>query len=389
MNQNGKNRAVALLRRQNYSRVALARELGVGKSALTKVTKALQEDGLIDEYSQAETNADGKMGRPESFLFLKSHCYYSVCINVSTEGIVAQLIDLSGITHQRYKEPWSTGVEEKAVFYSTLLVAILCNVTHRLCSKQNIQVSELKSVCIATQGKIAQNTGVIHHSQLLKEHDVNFSALMNEKLGVPVSLYNIAYCSSFHLARQGTGDDSFVAILMGYGLGVGVSVQGSVFLGPDGIPPEISHLTYDRNGRNCYCGSKGCAERYLSYNAIFEDYKNETGEELSGNSPVEKLKSLGVLLAEDDRVAHSIIRTTGHVLGFLIAQLVNLFDIRKIYLNGETAALHVHLTQYVEEYFKINNNYQLNNPGVDITYEADDFVSNKGLLELTNCSYQL
>ncbi len=385
-----KNKVVTLLRKQPYSRVALARETGLVKSALTKVTKSLFEKGLLEEFSKNESkqSANAKGGRPELLLRVKSNCYFSVGIKLSTVGISAYLIDISGHIHKEITNEWTPDLINKGSFTGLELTEYLIQVITSLCVEADISPQSLKTICIATQGKIAQDTGTILQSQLLSEQNVNLAQLIQDRVNVPVCLYNIAYCSSYYLSTY-RSKPNFIALLLGYGLGVGVCINNQVFLGPDGIAPEVSHLTYDREGRQCYCGAKGCAEKYVTYNAIFDTIEKNSNIKLLGDTPVEKLQYIRELLDIQNDASHDTIVEVGNVLGHIITQLISLFDVRTIYLNGETLILFEAIKKQIERFIIENNNYQLKGSAIDIIYEPDNDISTKGLLELTNQSYEL
>lgn len=319
---------------------------------------------------------------------LKRNCYFSVSLHVSTEGVSGYLIDIAGTIHHQISQQWGIDINKKSLFSSHDLISHLSHTVRDLCQYQQINVTSLKTVCIATQGKIAQETGVILQSQLLIEQNVKFAQMLKDELNVEVFLYNIAYCSTFYLSINKT-KANFIALLLGYGFGVGICVNNQVFLGPEGIAPEVSHLTYDRDGRECYCGSNGCAERYVTYNAIFDTLSSYENIQLAGTTPLEKLTSVKTLLLNDNQIGHNTIQEVGYVLGHVITQLISLFDIRTIYLNGETAILFDDLKYYISQYISQHNSYQLDGLNFSISYESDCDISTKGLLELTNRSYNV
>ena len=75
-------------------------------------------------------------------------------------------------------------------------------------------------------------------------YDFKLAKAITEATGIEAQIYNIAYCSSFRLKQLYSERESFIAVLLGYGMGVGIVIDGRIVLGPDGTAPEISHVTY-------------------------------------------------------------------------------------------------------------------------------------------------
>ena len=385
---NGKNKVVALLRQQPYSRVALAQATGLGKPALTKVTRMLAEEGLIRENPWADTDSSDRTGRPATELALNEGHYFSAAMYVSIEGVSAYLQDISGKVHRSLNQPWQVSFKEGNLFSPFVFSAKLQALVGSLCAGHGIEVNVLKSVCIATQGKIAQHTGIIYQSQLLDEQNVPLASMLKNALGVPVNLYNIAWCSTFYFNAFNQFEDSYIALLLGYGLGTGICVDGRLIAGPDGLAPEVSHLTYDKHGPVCYCGARGCAEQYVTYNAIFEQAE-QAGITLEGATPVEKLNHISELLNTGHPAVQAIINQVGDVLGHVAVQLMALLDVRHIYLNGETAILHEYLGAVIKEALERHGSTQALASRLSITHEPDNNVATRGLLELTNRSFSV
>jgi len=77
------------------------------------------------------------------------------------------------------------------------------------------------------------------------------------------------------------GENDFIMITLGTGVGSGIVCGGNMVYGHDGFAGEIGHTIVDPNGRPCGCGRKGCLETYTSASGIV-------------NTAVELLKSRGL-----------------------------------------------------------------------------------------------
>ena len=64
---------------------------------------------------------------------------------------------------------------------------------------------------------------------------------------------------------------------MGTGVGGGIVAHGRLLRGPQSIAGEWGHQSIDPAGPACYCGQRGCVERYVSGPAVEESYRRLGG----------------------------------------------------------------------------------------------------------------
>lgn len=387
MDINGKNKVISLLRQQPRSRVELAKCTGLVKSSLTKITQQLLQDGLILEVAdsrQAVSHRQG--GRPETLLQLRPGVHHSLCFYISIEGVICFLIDQTSAVIERHELRWDRSGTERAL-PGTGLVQVIAGLARQLCQNNGVCAADLQLISIATQGKLAQHTGEVHYSQLLQERHFNLAAALTAEMGVPAKLYNIAYCSAYRLKQLHAQHPSFIAVLLGYGMGVGIAIDQQIVLGPDGTAPEISHITYSAQGPQCYCGAKGCAETYVTYQAILGEIARRKGAPLAPAAVMAQLQAVNTLLGQQDAVCEQVIRQAGQVLGHVLAQLITLFDIRTIILNGEVSIFYQVLKQEIEGYLLQHGDYRFGEGKIHILREPDNDVAFAGLIELTNDAY--
>jgi len=386
---NGKNRVVSLLRQRPRSRVELAKKTGLVKSSLTKITQQLLQEGVIEEVHGVMSPIRGRQGgRPETLLQLTSGVNHSVCFYISRENIICNLVDQTNAIVGSYRQEWDLSRPENALSAVTL-VSLIQDITAQLCADNRLKVPDLKVITVATQGKLAQATGEVHYSQLLREKHFKLAAAITAATGIEARIFNIAYCSSFRLKQLYPQHDSFIAVLLGYGLGVGIAIDNQIILGPDGTAPEISHVTYSEQGPLCYCGARGCAETYLTYQAIIGEIAKLRRQAITGDSILQQLEQINLALNRQDPGCEQVIREAGRVLGYVLTQLITIFDIKTIILNGEVSLFYPLLQEEIEAYLAKNSDYRYGEGVIQILREPDDAVAFQGLIELTNKSYQI
>ncbi|MBK9181184.1 MAG: ROK family protein [Acidimicrobiales bacterium] len=96
--------------------------------------------------------------------------------------------------------------------------------------------------------------------------DVPFTALLGQRLGVPVVTENDATCATAAEWRLGAGRgvDDLVLVTLGTGIGAGLVAGGAVQIGAHGFAGEPGHMVVQADGPPCDCGGRGHWEVFAS-----------------------------------------------------------------------------------------------------------------------------
>ena len=160
-----------------------------------------------------------------------------------------------------------------------------------------------------------------------------FRRLLQERLGIPVTLDHdakVAALGEFHFGA-GRGRDSMIYIVMGTGVGAAIIYQGQLIYGESNSAGESGHMTVDPKGHRCHCGSRGCLETYASGPALARHYAAATGEsDISGAEVTLRAR-------EGDGVALGILREAGRALGIAVASLAMSLNIELYVIGGSVA----------------------------------------------------
>ncbi len=96
-------------------------------------------------------------------------------------------------------------------------------------------------------------------------------------------LDNDANCFAQAEASLGAGKGIKVlfGVILGTGVGGGITIDGHIHRGRHRIAGEWGHSVLHPGGKPCYCGNQGCIERYLCGPALEQHYNHLTGEQKS------------------------------------------------------------------------------------------------------------
>lgn len=220
-------------------------------------------------------------------------------------------------------------------------------------------LTNLKAIGIGLPGSIDPKSGMMikGNTRVLENKPVVQDLKKNLGIETPVFLENDANCFALAEVCLGAGlqyqkdfdvrpaDQTAVGVILGTGVGGGIIVQGKVVGGRRGAGGEIGHTTLHEDGRECYCGRKGCVEQYLSGPAVEQEYFKETGK---------KLPALEAL-----QTSPRILGSYQSDLAFFLGNLTNVLDPDYFILGGGVSLqkkIYSNLSEKIKTHLFVNEN---------------------------------
>ena len=162
------------------------------------------------------------------------------------------------------------------------------------------------------------------------------------------------------LQGAGRGYNNLVLITLGTGLGSGVVNDEKVMYGTSYSAGEIGHMNMYRSGRPCKCGSSGCLGRYVSAIGMVNTFKEKLNEGRTSmiqtwtNHQEDQITALMISEAYElgDALSIEVMQETGIILGFGLANVVNMLNPELIIVGGGMAAAGDKLLNPVRETVK-------------------------------------
>jgi fructokinase len=196
-------------------------------------------------------------------------------------------------------------------------------------------MGERGTVGVGIPGMISQRTGVVKNANSTWLIGKPLGAVLEERLGRPVRLMNDANCFTLSEATDGAGAgfDCVFGVILGTGVGGGITIGRRLHVGANLIGGEWGHNPLpwphvgELPGPPCYCGRSGCIETYLSGPGMERDHREHTGQSRSTHEIVRAAS------AGDADAAATMARYHGR-LGRGLAAVVNLLDPDVIVLGG-------------------------------------------------------
>lgn len=207
---------------------------------------------------------------------------------------------------------------------------------------------KVKGIGIGCPGIINVKKGTVENPPNLPGwKKVKLGTIIQKEFGINVSIENDANAAAIGEMIFGEGKkiSSFIMVTLGTGVGGGIVFNGKIFRGEFGAAGEIGHITIDRNGPKCNCGSTGCIEAYVGNQYLRDRVRQELPDnpasviwELINNDPANVSPRIIQEAAESgDKYAVSVINNMGIQLGTALASLSNVLDISTFIIGGGVA----------------------------------------------------
>ena len=194
-----------------------------------------------------------------------------------------------------------------------------------------IKVGRQCTVGIGTPGALSSTTQTMKNSNTVCLNGEPLKQDLEDRLRREIRIENDANCFTLSEATDGAGRNYRVVfgVIMGTGVGGGIVIDKQLHSGPQHIAGEWGHNTLIPNGRDCYCGRKGCVEAYLSGSGLVKQWHEQSGdtEVLSAQEVVQRADN-------KDVICQSVMDRYYGYFGQAIASVINILDPDAIVLGG-------------------------------------------------------
>jgi predicted NBD/HSP70 family sugar kinase len=312
------------------SRIDLAKELAISPASVSSITSELIERGLIRE--DAARPADLARGRPPVALGISPGAGAVAGIKLSDHTHSAIVLDFAGQTLGQASLP-SRGQVQSLSGIADSAAAILTLAAENA----GLSPGALAAVGVGLPGVMDSETGQVLWSPIIDEPGGALGPMLSERIGRPVQIDNDANMVTLAELWFGTGRNlpDFAVVTIEYGVGMGLVLNHSLYRGAMGHGMEIGHTKVQLDGALCRCGQRGCLEAYVADYALVREASIALNWGNRTHSPSVMLETLYDQAKGGNDTARAIFDRAGRYLAVGLANIVNLFDPRRIILSGE------------------------------------------------------
>jgi glucokinase-like ROK family protein len=275
-------------------------------------------------------------------LEINPECGYVLGVDIGATHLGLVLADFSArvIAEEEYPFDVSLGPET--------CLQIVDQQVQSFLGQNEFSLDDIVTIGVGVPGPVVSKAGGVIAPPIMPGWD-NFPIRSNlENLwGHPITLNNDSELGALGEWAYGAGraEQDLLYIKVGYGIGAGLLLNGSIYSGASGSAGEIGHITINEHGPLCTCGNRGCLEALAGGRAIAEQARKaiQSGKrtQLSLIQPTDKITALDVAMEarKGDLIAQEIIVNAGQYLGIAIASLINVVNPSLIVIGGGVAQM--------------------------------------------------
>lgn len=302
--------------------------------SITKAVNELITDGFVVEHGYAPSSG----GRRPLLYAIKPDAMYILAVAMDQLSTRIQLLDLL-----------NRPVADSFTFDLKLLnneqaLDILVKSMNSYIIRAGIPKEKIAGVGMGMPGFVNVRQGINY--TYLNSGGKNLNQYIKEQLGLPVYIDNDSSLIALSEQRFGIAkaQQNVMVINLGWGIGLGMIVNGEIFRGHNGFAGELSHIPISEDDALCPCGKRGCLETVASMQVVAEkaiegiNSGRATSVKSTTTTPSKTLLD-DILDAADkgDQFAIELLSDSAYKIGKALAILIHIMNPQTIVLSGRGA----------------------------------------------------
>ena len=309
----------------------LCQRLNKSFPLITKLLAELLQEGVILEMGYA-TSTGGR--RPLTYAINKDVMYL---VSIAMDQFVTRIAIMD--MENNYVSP----VEkfELSLPKNPKALSLLTEKISEVILSSGIPKNKIIGIGIGMPGLVDVHKGINY--SFLHSSGKTITQYIFEEIEIPVFIDNDSSVIALTELKFGAARDKKNAMVVniGWGVGLGMVINGELFRGSLGFAGEFSHIPLFLNGKLCSCGKSGCLETETSLHVIIENAKEglRSGrlsqlKSLSNEHFEEAIETIIAAALEGDQFAVSLFSQAGYNIGKGVAILIHLLNPEIIILSG-------------------------------------------------------
>ncbi|WP_205509513.1 ROK family transcriptional regulator [Longitalea arenae] len=309
----------------------LSEKINKSLPVTTKMLGKLIEEGWVVETGFAASTG----GRRAVMYSLKPDVLYIVSVAMD------QLITRIAILNMQNSQVTATEIFELPLPRNTGALAALTEKIDEVINRSGICRTNIAGVGIGMPGFVDANKG--QNYTFLEPEQGTVTQYISARIKLPVFIDNDSRLIALAELMFGSarGKKNAMVINVGWGVGLGMILNGELFRGHNGFAGEFSHIPLFLNNKLCSCGKSGCLETETSLLVVIEkankglkDGKISLLKELSAEHAEEAFQEIIKAAGKGDKFAVEILSESGYNIGRGVAILIHLLNPEVVILSG-------------------------------------------------------
>lgn len=306
-------------------------------SLTTKILNELIAEGIVVETGYAPSSG----GRRPLMYSLRADVLYIVSVAMD------QFFTRIAIMDMQNKHVCAVEKFELRLADNPMALPVLTNKIESVIKQSGISKTRIAGIGIGMPGFVDPQQGLNY--TFLPTKDESITDYISGSTGLHTYIENDSGIVGLAELRFGAvrNRKNAMVINIGWGVGLGMILEGALFRGDNGFAGEFSHIPLFNNGKLCSCGKSGCLETETSLFVIVE--KAKEGMQAGRVSALKRLlsgkeedleKDAEAIIhsaGKGDRFAIELLSEAGYNIGRGIAILIHLLNPGIVVLSGRGA----------------------------------------------------
>ena len=286
------------------------------KLSLPTVSSNLLELEQADLIKKEDIN-ESTGGRKPLAISIKEESRIAIGVSILKEGITFVALDLYA---QLIRKQTVALVYDNSESYFKQYGQALNEFIDCL----QIKKENFLGITIAIQGIVSQDGKKVIYGPILNNQGLTLEKF-EKSSDLPVKMIHDSHAAGLAELNFSEDNNDAIYLSLNHNLGSAVFMAGKVFQG-NNYSSTFEHMTLVENGRQCYCGKKGCFEAYCNEDALLKNHTNMTLEEFYKQ------------LRQKDQTAMQSWNDYFHYLALAIHNLTMVLD-APVIIGGKIASL--------------------------------------------------
>lgn len=314
----------------NSTIIDLSKDLCLSIPTTTKLINDMCDEGYVKEYGKLETSE----GRHPNLYGVNPDSGYFIGVDINHTSVNIGLMNFQGdLVDLRMDAPYK--------FQNTAeSLDELCGIVTNFIDNLDTEKDKIFNVNFNISGRVNPDTGYSY--SVFNFSETPLSKIISDKIGFLVNIDNDSRAMAYGEYMSGCvkGERNVIFINVGWGLGLGIVIDGKLYKGKSGFSGEIGHVHTFNNEILCHCGKKGCLETETSGSAFHRMFverinNGETSTLLNKHKVADiTLEDLIRATNHEDVLCIDIVENLGKKLGEYLAGLINIFNPELVVVGG-------------------------------------------------------
>lgn len=357
---------------------ALCDTVGVSTPSMLKLLMDLVNIGWIEKSGSGVSIG----GRKPDLYALKDERAFIICVDIELFNTKIAILDNNYNFISEVKTLSLPISKNRTDFFSILLPHL-----QEVLQSDHIDKSKIIGCYVGMPGLVNTEKGENYSYLIDNLENSSLVQAFEKALNLPVIVQNDMAGSAIAEFRHGLakGKKNVLILLMDWGVGLGIIMDGKLRRGATGFSGEFGHIPFVENGALCYCGKHGCLETIASGNALSKTAKDGLLQgkksmlnELS-KEELERIEPEAIINAANrgDQYAIQLLSNIGANMGKGISILIQLFNPELIVLSGKIAKAKQYITLPMQQSI---NTYCMTQIREEMVIESSGLGENSKLL---------